>query len=68
MFTYPSQNNLTERQHGYESMFQGHPDLKVTQAVDIQGDPAIAYSTSKQLLTSKAKVDAFRVSRSGCLP
>lgn len=59
MFTYPNQNNLTERQHGYESSFEGHPDIKVTQAVDIQGDPAIAYNTAKQLLSTKAKVDAF---------
>jgi ribose transport system substrate-binding protein len=59
MFTYPNQNNLTERQHGYESMFEGHPDIRVTQAVDIQGDPAIAYNTAKQLLSAKAKVDAF---------
>jgi ribose transport system substrate-binding protein len=59
MFTYPNQNNLTERQHGYESMFEGHPYLKVTRAVDIQGDPVIAYNTAKQLLTAKAKVDAF---------
>lgn len=59
MFTYPNQNNLTERQHGYESMFEGHPDIKVTKAVDIQGDPAIAYDTAKQLIAAKAKVDAF---------
>jgi ribose transport system substrate-binding protein len=59
MFTYPNQNNLTERQHGYESVFGSHPDIKVTQAVDIQGDPAIAYHTAKQLLSAKAKVDAF---------
>lgn len=59
MFTYPRQNNLIERQQGYESIFEDYPDIKVTQAVDINGDPAIAYTTAKQLLTSKAKVDAF---------
>ena len=59
MFTYPNQNNLTERQHGYESAFEGHPDITVTKAIDIQGDPAIAYQTAKDLLSSKAKVDAF---------
>lgn len=59
MFTYPNQNNLTERQHGYESIIEGHPDIKVTQAVDIQGDPVLAYNTAKQLMASKAKVDAF---------
>lgn len=59
MFTYPKQNNLIERQQGYQSIFADYPDIKVTQAVDINGDPAIAYTTAKQLLTSKAKVDAF---------
>jgi ribose transport system substrate-binding protein len=59
MFTYPRQNNLIERQHGYESAFEGHPSITVNQAVDVQGDPAVAYKTAKQLLTTKAKVDAF---------
>lgn len=59
MFTYPRQNNLIERQHGYESVFGDYPNIQVSQAVDIQGDPAVAYKTSKQLLSSKAKVDAF---------
>lgn len=59
MFTYPKQNNLIERQQGYQSVFEDYPEIKVTQAVDINGDPAIAYTTAKQLLTSKAKVDAF---------
>src|SRR3982750_2251534 len=59
MFTYPRQNNLIERQHGYESVLEGYPNIQVNQAVDVQGDPAVAYKTSKQLLSAKAKVDAF---------
>ena len=31
----------------------------MTQAVDIQGDPAVAYNVTKQLLSAKTKVDAF---------
>jgi ribose transport system substrate-binding protein len=38
---------------------EGYPNIQVNQAVDVQGDPAVAYKTSKQLLSSKAKVDAF---------
>src|SRR3954453_16762909 len=49
MFTFPRQHNLIYRQHGYESAFEGHPQLQVNQAVDIQGDPALAYKTAKQL-------------------
>jgi ribose transport system substrate-binding protein len=59
MFTYPNQLNLTERQHGYEGVLEGHPGIKVTQAIDIKGDPAVAFDTAKQLIDSKAKVDAF---------
>src|SRR6476469_4027589 len=56
MFTYPRQNNLIERQHGYESVFEDYPNIQVNQAVDVHGDPAVAYKTAKQLLSSKAKV------------
>ena len=59
IFTYPNQQNLIERQHGYMSTFENHPDIKVTQGVDIQGDPTIAHNTAKQLIDAKAKVDAF---------
>jgi ribose transport system substrate-binding protein len=59
MFTYPNQLNLTERQNGYESILQNHPGITVTQAIDIRGDPTVAFDTAKQLLDSKAKVDAF---------
>lgn len=59
MFAYPNQLNLSERQHGYESVLSEYPGIKVTQAVDIQGDPTVAFDTAKQLLESKAKVDAF---------
>ena len=59
MFTYPKQANLMERQQGYQSVFENYPDIQVIQAVDIQGDPAVAYHTAKQLLTSKAQVNAF---------
>ncbi|MBV8550419.1 MAG: substrate-binding domain-containing protein [Acidobacteriaceae bacterium] len=59
MFTYPGQANLMERRQGYQSVFENYPDIHIIQAVDIQGDPAIAYQTAKQLLTSKTQVNAF---------
>lgn len=59
MFTYPRQTNLTERQQGYQSVFDNYPDIKLTQAVDIGGDAAVAYSTTKELVASKAPVNAF---------
>ncbi|MDQ2776652.1 MAG: substrate-binding domain-containing protein [Acidobacteriota bacterium] len=59
IFTMPNQSNLNERLHGYQSAFDGHPGIKITQMVDIKGDPTVAFDTAKQLLDSKQKVDAF---------
>jgi ribose transport system substrate-binding protein len=59
IFTMPNQSNLNERLHGYQSAFESHHDIKVTQIVDVKGDPTVAFDTAKQLIDSKAKVDAF---------
>lgn len=59
IFTIPSQNNLVDRQHGYETAFAAHPGIKVTQVVDIKGDPTVAFDTAKKIVDSKQKVDAF---------
>ena len=59
IFTMPNQSNLNERLHGYQSSFDGHPGIKVTQIVDIKGDPTVAFDTAKQIIDSKQKVDAF---------
>jgi ribose transport system substrate-binding protein len=59
VFTYPNQTNLTERLHGYESVLSGYPGVKVNHAVDIKGYPTVAFDTAKQLIDTKAKVDAF---------
>jgi ribose transport system substrate-binding protein len=59
VFTMPGQQNLDQRLHGYRDTFAEHPDIKITKVVDIKGDPTVAFDTTKQLLDSKAKVDAF---------
>lgn len=59
VFTMPNQSNLTERLHGYQNAIEPHPGIKITQVVDIKGDPTVAFDTAKQLVDSKAKVDAF---------
>ncbi|MBV9265029.1 MAG: substrate-binding domain-containing protein [Acidobacteriaceae bacterium] len=59
MFTYPNQLNLRERQQGYLSVLDNYPAIKLTQAIDIKGDPSVASDTAKTLLESKVKVDAF---------
>ncbi|MBV9766009.1 MAG: substrate-binding domain-containing protein [Acidobacteriaceae bacterium] len=59
MFTYPGQANLTERRQGYETAFKGYPDIQIIQAVNINGEAAVAYQTAKELLSSKQQVNAF---------
>lgn len=59
VFTMPNQSNLDDRMHGYRSAFEGHPGIIISQTVDIKGDPTVAFDTTKKLIDSKAKVDAF---------
>lgn len=59
IFTIPGQGNLKERLHGYQDAFADQPGIKVTKVVDMKGDPTIAFDTTKQLIDTKAKVDAF---------
>ncbi len=59
IFTIPGQSNLKDRLHGYQDAFAEHPEIKVTQVVDMRGDPTVAFDTATQLLASKTKVDAF---------
>lgn len=59
VFTMPNQNNLKDRLQGYETAFGEHPDIKITQVVDMNGNSDVAFDSAKKLLDSKAKVDAF---------
>jgi len=60
MFTMPQQANLKERMRGYEDALSGHPQIKITEVVDIKGDPRIAFDKTMEILKSgAAKVDAF---------
>jgi ribose transport system substrate-binding protein len=59
IFTMPAQNNLADRQHGYQTAFESHPGIKVQQVIDIKGDPTVAFDNAKRLIDSKQKVDAF---------
>jgi ribose transport system substrate-binding protein len=59
IFTMPAQSNLNERLQGYKSAFDSHPGIKITDTVDIQGDPTKAFDRAKDALDKKEKVDAF---------
>ena len=59
IFTIPSQSNLKDRLQGYQSAFADHTDIKVMQVVDMNGNSDVAFDSTKKLLDSKSKVDAF---------
>ena len=60
VFTMPEQTNLAERLRGYRDALESHPQIKITQLVDIKGDPRIAFDTTTEILgKQKDKVDAF---------
>ena len=60
VFTMPEQANLKERLRGYQDALAAHPQIKITEVVDIKGDPRIAFDKTMEILKKDAaKVDAF---------
>ena len=59
IFTVPGQPNLKDRLHGYQDIFAEHSGIKILQVVDMKGDPTVVFDTTKQMIDSKTKVDAF---------
>lgn len=59
IYSMPRQNNLNERLHGYKDVFDGYPQIKITEVVDIKGDPRVAFDKTSELIDKGGKVDAF---------
>src|SRR5579864_1767069 len=60
VFSMPEQANLKDRLRGYQEAFAQHPQMKITEVVDIKGDPRIAFDKTMEILKKDAaKVDAF---------
>jgi ribose transport system substrate-binding protein len=60
VLTMPDQANLKERLHGYKDALDLHPDVKITQVIDMQGKPEVAFDRTKEILDDKkSKIDAF---------
>jgi ribose transport system substrate-binding protein len=59
VFTMPEQANLRDRLRGYNDVFAEHPQLRITQVIDIQGDARIVFDRTMEMLEKSAKVDAF---------
>lgn len=60
VYGMPEQANLKERLRGYQDALAAHPQMKITQVVDIKGDPRIAFDKTMEIVKKEAsKVDAF---------
>jgi ribose transport system substrate-binding protein len=59
VFTLPNQPNLKDRLHGYQDAFADHTDIKISEIVDMKGDPTVAFDAARRLLEGKPKIDAF---------
>jgi len=60
VFTMPDQPNLQDRLRGYKDALAKSPNIKITRVVDIQGDPRIAFDTTRQIVgKERDKVDGF---------
>jgi ribose transport system substrate-binding protein len=59
VFTIPGQQNLRERLQGYEQVFRTQPGIKITEVVDMKGDPRIAFDKTMDIATKNTPVDAF---------
>ncbi|MGD0580341.1 MAG: substrate-binding domain-containing protein [Bryobacteraceae bacterium] len=59
VFTIEGQANLKERLHGYRDALEAHPQVKITEVVDMQGKDSVAFDKTKEILAKPGKVDAF---------
>jgi ribose transport system substrate-binding protein len=60
VFSMPGQANLNDRLRGYRDVFAEQPQVKITEVVDIKGDPAIAFDKTTEIVEKGiANVDAF---------
>lgn len=61
VFTMPNQLNLADRLKGYRDVLADHSGIKITQIVDMRGDPRVAFDTTTSMVNGKGKPvpDAF---------
>jgi ribose transport system substrate-binding protein len=59
-FRFADQTNMEERLNGYRSVFAQYPQIKLVDAIDIKGDPTLAFDKAQEILDKrKPEVDAF---------
>jgi len=60
-FSMPGQPNLDERLLGFKDVFESHPQVRISDVVDIKGDSRNAFDSTQQYLTETGdkKISAF---------
>ena len=59
IYSMPEQRNLIERLRAYKDIFETYPQIKISEVVDIKGDPTAAFDKTMDLIEKNVKVDAF---------
>jgi len=59
IFALPAQANQGERLEGYKRAFARQPGMKITQVVDVHGEPAKVFDMARDLAEKKTLPDAF---------
>ena len=59
VYTMPEQTNLKDRLRGYKDVLDNYPQIKISEVVDIKGDPSAAFDKTRDLIEKNVKVDAF---------
>ncbi len=59
VFTMPEQANLKERLHGFRDVVESNDGMKITDVIDMKGQPEVAFDMAQQVLKGKNKVDAI---------
>src|SRR5271157_1121369 len=59
IYSMPAQKNLSERLRAYKDTFDNYPQIKISEVVDIKGEPSAAFDKTMDLIEKNVKVDAF---------
>jgi ribose transport system substrate-binding protein len=59
IYSMPAQKNLNERLSAYKEVFDSYPQIKISEVVDVKGDPDTAFDKTMELIEKNEKVDAF---------
>ncbi len=60
IYTMPGQANLDDRLRGYRDAFAAYPQMKITEVVDVKGNPAAAFDKTMEIVEKRpAAVDAI---------